>query len=1077
MTSVAARSTFYGAETPPSGRIWENGSMNEYREDVTKKREKKRKEKSGYSLQNKSMCPLCIRLLKVKKDQHKLKNGKEPVAVLSIIGEAKEYLPNETIKNQLKTGLIELMITTCIWIITEGRDTCIGQVVEEVIRGNTDKCQSRCFHKDDTERDRLKTGNQSIQPNESNLEVFIKEHLKIPLIVMLVGGGENSFEAALGNLKRSYPVLVIEGSGKAADFICKGYRMGMHNNSEELKSEMIEAAKMVYGSNNEKADTIQTKCEKLITHLQDVMERNSKSIHVYSVHETTYTLDRTIQDILFQLICKDETNEDKLTDNILHFVDLWNRPDIAEKEIFKLENSKVLENLQKELGKKKSKLSELFINALKKDRIDLVRQVLEYNLDKKLYKSFLDHSLEGLYETDGCIGGSIFTKLKEKTSKQNNIVEMINDAVIKILGSEEMKPFQKGDEIGIDDIFKHLFVWAVLMNRRDLAMLFWKKDGDFICSALYASSLAKRLAENASAEAFMDQQTALLESSRHYEDLAYSVMTELYFNDRKHARQLLVTKVKRYNSTTIFEITEKFTLMKFMGHAACQTKLNKIWKGGITGDTSNLKAIVFAVTVLPILKWDIVKSNKTGERSNNKFIQSVRSDTKEQEKNTTWLQSAPNWMRKIYYFYNSPLIKFLFSVLMYMTMLAVFSLFVLTDLHPMEEKFPSVYEYIVYVWAASTLAEEIRQAYAMKHFKAFELKQLSLNAMTWFSFWTLFEMLMYLMFITSVFLRLTLSAEKFYYARMMYAVTLGTFIINSMQFFLVSKHIGPKVIMIGRMMFDVIFFILIFAVFLFGFGVIYQATMYPNESPGLPLFQNLIYMPYWQLYGELFLEQFDGTKLDHCTDDVALYSNGTMERCPLRNQINTFVLAVYMVVTHIILVNILIAMFSHTFTKVQDNNELVWKFHRFSLIEEYYDRSFFVPPFTIINHILMAILYIKNGCTDKRKNKFKTDAENEILAILERDAVYSHFNSSTRLRRHRAKNMDAEKDGFDASYEKDTDLSLQEQINVLSADVDIIQKNQEETLKAVKQLIATKQNILIVEVPRGIRSENMNQSK
>ncbi|CAC5399909.1 TRPM1 [Mytilus coruscus] len=1096
-----------------------------FEDDLLKEYLKKRKEKSYNSLQNKSMCPLCIRLLKITKDQHKLKNGEKPVAVLSIIGETKKYLPNETIKNQLKSGLIELMTTTCIWIITEGRDTCIGEVVEEVIRGKTDKSQSRCFHKDDIhdiERYRLRTGNQLIQPNESHLEVFIKEHLKIPLIVMLVGGAENSFEAALVNLERSYPVLVIDGSGKAADFICKGYRMGMHNNSEELKSEMIEAAKMLYGSNNEKEYTIQTKCEKLITQLQDVMEGNSKSIHVYSVHETTYTLDRTIQDILFQLICKgclliillsynisevchkekhakpseymqtvirsearsddssglNEKNEDKLTDNILHFVDLWNRSDIAEKEIFKLENSKVLENLQKELGKKKSRLSELFINALKKDRIDLVRQVLEYNLDKKLYKSFLDHSLEGLYETDGCIGGSIFTKLKEKTSKQNNIVEMINEAVIKILGSEEMKPFEKGDEIGIDDIFKHLFVWAVLMNRRDLAMLFLKKDGDFICSALFASSLAKRLAENASAEAFMDQQTALWESSRHYEDLAYSVMTELYFNDRKHARQLLVTKVKRYNSTTIFEITEKFTLMKFMGHAACQTKLNKIWKGGITGDTSNLKAIVFAVTVLPILKWNIVKSNKTGERSNNKVIQSERSDTKEQEKNTTWLQSAPNWIRKIYYFYNSPLIKFLFSVLTYMTMLAVFSLFVLTDLHPMEEKFPSVYEYIVYVWAASTLAEEIRQAYAMKHFQAFELKQLSLNAMTWFSFWTLFEMLMYLMFITSVFLRLTLSAEKFYYARMMYAVTLGTFIINSMQFFLVSKHIGPKVIMIGRMMFDVIFFVLIFAVFLFGFGVIYQATMYPNESPGLPLFQNLIYMPYWQLYGELFLEQFDGTKLDHCTDDVALYSNGTMERCPLRNQINTFVLAVYMVVTHIILVNILIAMFSHTFTKVQDNNELVWKFHRFSLIQEFYDRSFFVSPFTIISHILMAILYIKNGCTDKRKNKFKikeTDAENEKLAILERDAVYSHFNSSTRLRRHRAKNMDAEKDGFDASYEKDTDLSLQEQINVLSSDVDIIQKNQEETLKAVKQIIATKQNILIVEVPRGIRSENMNQ--
>ena len=71
-------------------------------------------------------------------------------------------------------------------------------------------------------------------------------------------------------------------------------------------------------------------------------------------------------------------------------------------------------------------------------------------------------------------------------------------------------------------------------------------------------------------------------------------MTELYLNDRKHARQLLVREVKRYNSTTIFEITEKFSLMKFMGHAACQTKLNKIWKGRIKGDTSNLKVIVLS---------------------------------------------------------------------------------------------------------------------------------------------------------------------------------------------------------------------------------------------------------------------------------------------------------------------------------------------------------------------------------------------------------------------------------------------------------------------------------------------------
>ncbi|XP_076088140.1 transient receptor potential cation channel subfamily M member-like 2 [Mytilus galloprovincialis] len=1071
MTSVAARSTSYGTETPLPGQIWENGRMKECQEDAKKKGKEKLQEKSGYSLQNTSNCPLCDRLLKVTKTKQSLGNceKEKPVAVLSIIGEAKKYLPNETIKTQLKSGLLELMNTTYIWIITEGQDTCIGQIVEEVIRENTDKSQSCCIHKDGIARTNNKDGITILQPHKGNLEVCIKEHLEIPLIVMLVGGEEDSFEAAMVNLKRSFPVLVIDGSGKAADFICKGFRLRTNNSSEEFKSELIEAAKMLYGSNNEEANTIQTKCEVLITQLQDEMAGNSKSVHMYSVHDTTYTLDRTIQDILFDVFYLDEQNEDKLTDNILHFVDLWNRPDIAEKEIFKLENSKVLEKLQKKLCIKESKLSKLFTNALKDDRIELVRQVLEYILDKELYKTFLDHSLEGLYETDGCLGKYIFPELKDKTLKQKRIVDMINDAVIKILGSEEMKPFEKGDEICINDIFKHLFIWAVLMNRRNLAMLFWKRDGDYICSALFASSLAKRLAENASAEAFMNEQTALWESSRQYEDLAYSVMTELYLNDRKHARQLLVTEVKRYNSTTIFKITEKFTLMNFMGHAACQTKLNKIWKGQMKGDTSNLKAIAFAVTLLPILKWDIMKLDKTAKRA--KVTQSESLGTKGQENNTTCSQFVPNWMRKIYYFYNAPLIKFLFSVLTYLAMLVAFSMFVLTDLHPTEEKFPSIYEYIVYAWAASSLTEEIRQAIAMKHFQSFEWRQLTLNAMTWFSFWTLFELMMYCMFIMSVILRFTLSAVDFHNARMMYAVTLGTFIINSMQFFLVSKQIGPKVIMIGRMMFDVIFFILIFAVFLFGFGVIYQATMYPNTEPGFPLFQNLVYMPYWQLYGELFLEQFYGALPDDCTENVELYSNGTMDRCPLRNQINTFVLAVYMVVTHIILVNLLIAMFSHTFTKVQDNNELVWKFHRFSLIQEYYDRSSLVPPFLILSHLKIFLLYIKNRCTGKRKNKFKiteTDAENEKLAILQKDAVYSHLNSSTRLRRRRARNMDAEKDGFEASYEKDTDLSLQEQINVLSSDVDLI-------LKTVKQIMTTKQNVLIVEVPRGIHSENINK--
>lgn len=66
-------------------------------------------------------------------------------------------------------------------------------------------------------------------------------------------------------------------------------------------------------------------------------------------------------------------------------------------------------------------------------------------------------------------------------------------------------------------------------------------------------------------------------------------------------------------------------------------------------------------------------------------------------------------------------------------------------------------------------------------------------------------------------------------------------------------------------MYDIIFFILIFAVFVFGFGVIYQATMYPNSTLGFQLFKEIIYMPYWQLYGELFLAEFEGNLVSMIT--------------------------------------------------------------------------------------------------------------------------------------------------------------------------------------------------------------------
>ncbi|CAC5416875.1 unnamed protein product [Mytilus coruscus] len=403
-----------------------------------------------------------------------------PVAVLSIVGGPNQYLPNEMIKNQLEYGLLEMMETTKIWIKTDGENTGVGKIVEEFVK-NKENNLTHVFHEDSENIINFKDTN--LNQYDTALEACITEHLKIPIIMIIIGGDECSFKTAMKYLEMDYPVL----------------------------------------------------------------------IHVHSINDTINSLDKAIQDTIFQIVCKGNKKDDRIIDNILHYVDLWNRPDIAEKEIFNIENINVVQTVQVNLGNEESKLSKLFKNALVGNRVDIVKQVFDYIQDKKQYKTFLENNIKTLYEETDCISRNLISK----EGKNENIVKSINKVVIKILGSRKWKPFQENvDNKG---------------------------------SALYASSLARCLAKNANWKESIDQKTALLESSRQYEDLAYNVMTELYQIDRKEARNLLVTEVKRYNSTTILEITEKFSLTKFMGHAACQTKLNTIWKGRISTNTSNLK--------------------------------------------------------------------------------------------------------------------------------------------------------------------------------------------------------------------------------------------------------------------------------------------------------------------------------------------------------------------------------------------------------------------------------------------------------------------------------------------------------
>lgn len=83
---------------------------------------------------------------------------------------------------------------------------------------------------------------------------------------------------------------------------------------------------------------------------------------------------------------------------------------------------------------------------------------------------------------------------------------------------------------------------------------------------------------------------------------------------------------------------------------------------------------------------------------------------------------------------------------------------------------------------------------------------------------------------------------------------------------------------------------------------------------------------------------------------------------------------------------------------------------------------------------------------------------------LEEKAVYRYFNLPARKRRYRANNMEDEEDGLEGSYEQDTELNLQEQFELLSSGMDLMQINQMETLQSINQLKEKQQKLLIVDI-------------
>ncbi|KAI0238392.1 Transient receptor potential cation channel subfamily M member-like 2 [Lamellibrachia satsuma] len=130
-------------------------------------------------------------------------------------------------------------------------------------------------------------------------------------------------------------------------------------------------------------------------------------------------------------------------------------------------------------------------------------------------------------------------------------------------------------------------------------------------------------------------------------------------------------------------------------------------------------------------------------------------------------------------------------------------------------------------------------------------------------------------------------------------------------------------------------FLLVLALFIVSYGVPSRALLFPRSEFSLALLRDIVYMPYWQMYGELQLEDIEG-------DDDSRAGHITLA---------TILFAVYMMMSHVLLLNLLIATFTYSITRIHADKKKSWHFYFRSLVREYERCNDVPPPFSIFVYV------------------------------------------------------------------------------------------------------------------------------
>ncbi|XP_066274984.1 transient receptor potential cation channel subfamily M member 3-like isoform X1 [Branchiostoma lanceolatum] len=350
--------------------------------------------------------------------------------------------------------------------------------------------------------------------------------------------------------------------------------------------------------------------------------------------------------------------------------------------------------------------------------------------------------------------------------------------------------------------------------------------------------------------------------------------------------------------------------------------------------------------------------------------------------------------KKIYEFYNAPITKFWVHTMAYVVFLMLFNYVVLERTGP----FPGWPEWYIISYIVTLAVEKVREILVS------EPSKLTQKFWVWWDDnWNRCDTIAIMAFLVAVGMRF--HDNTIPYSRVLYCVDIIFWYIRLLDILSVNKYLGPYVMMIGKMMVDMLYFVIIMLIVLMSFGVARQAIRHPDEDPSWTSAKNIFLEPYFMLYGEVYAGSIDPPcGLKNADGSPQMGSNGRpVPDCIPGAWITPAIMTLYLLVANILLINLLIAVFNNTFSQIKAISNQVWKFQRFHLIMEYEQRPMLPMPLTVLYHIYMLLKYLVCVCSRCRHNNlysdkglklFLSEEDVERLHDFEEECVEEYFREN-----------------------------------------------------------------------------------